>query len=218
MLVTSVKTRALTLDEIREKGIVLDSDDYLGFEFTLGLKLESQPVTLSFPVVFDRQGVPIPDPLTPPPAPARQGVPMPTMVPLLLDAFADGGGPRRRRRSQRIPITLPNGEPVRIPAVLVIPGNVGYLKQFFSAQLFVANGAPGRLGPHRQERHGHDPPAAGADHELGTDDDPLALARDRARVPSRRPCPSWASGPTASPAPRTTSPASPPASRARPSS
>ena len=91
VLVTSVKTRALTLDEIREKGIVLDSDDYLGFEFTLGLKLESQPVTLSFPVVFDRQGVPIPDPLTPPPAPARQGVPMPTMVPLLLDAFADDG-------------------------------------------------------------------------------------------------------------------------------
>ena len=36
VLVTSVKTRPLTLDEIRDKGIVLDSDDYLGFEFTLG--------------------------------------------------------------------------------------------------------------------------------------------------------------------------------------
>jgi hypothetical protein len=174
VLVTSVKTRALTLDEIREKGIVLDSDDYLGFEFTLGLKLESQPVTLTFPVVFDRHGIPIPDPLTPPPAPARQGAPMPTMVPLLLDAFDDGGG-TGDGGGQRLPLTLPNGDPVRIPAVLVIPGNVGYLKQFFSAQLFVANGAPVGSGLRVRNVKGtvHLPP--GADQELGTDDDPLAL-------------------------------------------
>ncbi len=42
----------------------------------------------------------------------------------------------------KIPLTLPSGQPVRIPSLLVIPGNVGYLKQFFSAKLFVANGAP----------------------------------------------------------------------------
>jgi len=30
----------------------------------------------------------------------------------------------------------------KIPSVIVIPGNVGYLKQFFSAQLYVANGSP----------------------------------------------------------------------------
>jgi hypothetical protein len=174
VLVTSVKTRALTLDEIREKGIVLDSDDYLGFEFTLGLKLESQPVTLAFPVVFDRQGVPIPDPLTPPPSPVRPGVPMPTMVPLLLEAFddtpgSDGGA------GQRLPMTLPNGDPVRIPAVLVIPGNVGYLKQFFSAQLFVANGAPVGSGLTVKSVTGTVKLPPGADHEPGTDDDPLAL-------------------------------------------
>ena len=29
-----------------------------------------------------------------------------------------------------------------IPSLLVIPGSVGYLKQFFSAQLAVGNGAP----------------------------------------------------------------------------
>ena len=52
------------------------------------------------------------------------------------------------------------GGPVRIPSVLVIPGNVGYLKQFFSAQLFVANGAPDRIGAHRPRRDGHDRPAA----------------------------------------------------------
>ena len=64
--ITSVNTRALTLDEIRQKGIVLDGDDYLAFEFTLGLLLESKAVPLSMPVVFDRQGVAIPLPLNPP--------------------------------------------------------------------------------------------------------------------------------------------------------
>ena len=144
ILVTAVSTRALTLDEIREKGIVLDSDDYLGFEFTLGMMLESTPVDFKFPVVFDRQGVPIPPALVPPPAPERTGVavpnppPLPTIVPMLLEAepLPGSGG-------KRPPLVDANGQPIRIPSVLVIPGNVGYLKQFFSAQLFVANGAPG---------------------------------------------------------------------------
>jgi len=174
VLVTSVKTRSLTLDEIREKGIVLDSDDYLGFEFTLGLKLESQAVSLSFPVVFDRQGVAIPDPLTPPAAPTRQGVPMPTLVPLLLEAVADGAD-AGEGGGQRLPLTLPSGQPIRIPAVLVIPGNVGYLKQFFSAQLFVANGAPVGSGLSLRKVSGTIKLPPGADLDPGTTDDPLVL-------------------------------------------
>ena len=64
---------------------------------------------------------------------------------------------------------------MRIPAVLVIPGNVGYLKQFFSAQLFVANGAPVGSGLTVKNVTGTVKLPPGADHELGTDDDPLAL-------------------------------------------
>jgi hypothetical protein len=139
ILVTSVKTRPLTLDEIKAKGIVLDSDDYLGFEFTLGMKLESKPVNLSFPVVFDRKGVQVPQPTLPPAAPVRAALP-PMIVPMLLEAEAPEPGEGGVK--PRIPLTLPNGQPIRIPSLLVIPGNVGYLKQFFSAQLFVANGAP----------------------------------------------------------------------------
>ena len=44
------------------RGRMLDSDDYLGFEFTLGVLLESKPINVAFPVVFDRQGVPVPVP------------------------------------------------------------------------------------------------------------------------------------------------------------
>ncbi len=141
ILVTSVKTRQLTLEEIREKGIVIDSESYLGFQFTLGLKLESNAINFSFPVVFNRQGVEVPLPTSPPPnpVPAVTGVqlPVPTIIPLLLT----GEGPD----GKEIPLTLPassGGGQIRIPSVLVIPGNVGYLKQFFSAQLYVANGAP----------------------------------------------------------------------------
>lgn len=140
VLVTSVKTRALTLDEIRAKGIVLDSDDYYAFEFTLGLMFESKPINFTFPVAFDRQGVPIPDLITPPSAPSRHGtiVKLPTIVPVLFEMDQEGSDPGRKPLPP-----LPNGVgEVRIPSVIVIPGNIGYLKQFFSAKLYVANAAP----------------------------------------------------------------------------
>lgn len=172
VLVTSVQTRALTLDEIQAKGIVLDSSDVLGFDFTVGLQLSSQVVNITFPVVFDRQGVPIPQPLKPPPAPPRLDVPipeLPTIVPLLL-LRDDGGG-------ELPPVQLPGGGTavVRIPSVLVIPGNVGFLKQFFSAQLYVANGAPGGSNLVVHDVTGTVVLPPGADQVSGTADDPLSL-------------------------------------------
>lgn len=172
VLVTSVQTRALTLDEIQAKGIVLDSSDVLGFDFTVGLQLSSQVVNITFPVVFDRQGVPIPQPLAPPPAPPRLDVPipeLPTIVPLLLQRD-DGGGELPQVR-------LPGGGmgTVRIPSVLVIPGNVGFLKQFFSAQLYVANGAPGGSNLVVHDVTGTVVLPPGADQVSGTADDPLSL-------------------------------------------
>ena len=171
VLVTSVQTRALTLAEIQAKGIVLDSSDVLGFDFTIGLQISSQVVNITFPVVFDRQGVPIPQPIAPPAAPPRLEVPipeLPTIVPLLLKAEDGGELPQ---------IRLPNGAmaDIRIPSVLVIPGNVGFLKQFFSAQLYVANGAPGGSNLSVHDVTGTIVLPAGADHVPGTTDDPLSL-------------------------------------------
>ena len=172
VLVTSVQTRALTLDEIQAKGIVLDSSDVLGFDFTVGLQLSSQVVSITFPVVFDRQGVAIPQPIAPPPAPPRLDVPvpeLPTIVPLLLQRD-DGGGELPQVR-------LPGGGmgTVRIPSILVIPGNVGFLKQFFSAQLYVANGAPGGSNLVVHDVTGTVVLPPGADQVAGTADDPLSL-------------------------------------------
>ncbi len=137
VLVTSVETTPLTTDQIQSMGVVLDSSSYIGFQFTIGLQFSSQVVNLSFPVVFNQQGVPIPTPLVPPPTLpiTAPNIPPPTIIPVLLGS-QDG--------SPMPAVQLPDGGlgTVRIPSVIVIPGNVGYLKQFFSAQLYVANGAP----------------------------------------------------------------------------
>ena len=100
VLVTSVKTKPLTLDELKAKGVVFDGDDVLGFEFTLAMTLESKPVNISFPVAFDREGVAVPQPLLPPPEPTRTGVavdlpPLPTLVPLMLEAETERRASRR---------------------------------------------------------------------------------------------------------------------------
>lgn len=171
ILVTQVTTRALTLDEIRAKGIVLDSDDYLGFEFTMGFMLDSKAIDLKFPVVFDRQGVAVPQPLSPPPAPMREGLQLPTILPMLLEAEGPTG------IKEPISITMPSGQvrPVTIPAVLVIPGNIGFLKQFFSAQLYVSNGAPAGSRLDLEEIKATIAMPGGADTIVGTPDDPLGL-------------------------------------------
>jgi len=126
VLVTSVQTQPLTLDQIQAMGVVLGSSDYTGFQFTVGLQLSSQVVNISFPVVFDSHGVIVPQPISPPALPplsANVNIPLPTIVPILLQS-ADG--------SAAPTVQLPDGStaPVRIPSVLVIPGYVGYLIQF----------------------------------------------------------------------------------------
>src|SRR6185503_10106673 len=176
VLITSVQTKPLTLAEIRARGIVLDSSDYLAFEFTMAVALESKTVTWSMPVVFDRQGVLVPQPLLPPGEPPRDTVeapafPLPAVMPMLLSPIDEDDlkDPDERFR-------LPGGGgPIRIPALLVIPGNTGYLKQFFSAQLFVANGAPVGSGLVLRDVSTRIKLPAGADLQPNTADDPLAL-------------------------------------------
>jgi hypothetical protein len=172
VLITSVTTRPLTLDEIKAKGIVLDRDDYLGFEFTMAVKLESRAVQLTFPAVFSKSGTLLPEfTFATPQAPTPQlDLPsLPMIVPTMLVIEAPGGGTLIPR--------LEDGTvaDVRIPSVLVIPGNVGFLKQFFSAQLFVANGAPGGSRLTVRDLSGTIRLPAGDDATPDSADDPLSL-------------------------------------------
>ena len=169
VLITSVQTTPLTLDQIKALGIVLDSNAYTGFQFTLGLLYQSQQISFSFPVVFDQNGVVVPQPIAPPGDPGIQTIkvpgldsPGPSFYPVLLKATGE------------LP-TLPDGSPIRVPGLIVIPGNVGYLKQFFIADLYVANGAPVGSGLSVHGVTGTIQLPPGADGGVGTSDDPLAL-------------------------------------------
>lgn len=178
VLVTKLVTRPLTLDELKEKGIEITSRDYTGFQFSLALRLESEVVNLDFPVVFDRKGVVVPQPLdTRENDPTRKveapAVPRPPamIVPVMLlpEGEADAG--------PQLPLTLPGGDPIRIPSVLVIPGNVGYLKQFFSAVVYVANGTPIGSRLFVRDIAGKIQLPPGDDLDPGNEDDPLYLAK-----------------------------------------
>jgi hypothetical protein len=52
IIVTSVASRPLSLDEIHERGIVVDRSNFSAFEFTFGLATESMQVPISFDVAF----------------------------------------------------------------------------------------------------------------------------------------------------------------------
>ena len=170
VIVTSVQTKPLTLDQIQAAGVVLDSSDYQGFQFNVGLQLSSQVVNISLPVVFNPKGVAVPTPLSPPTVVTTgvgvTQVPVPvTVVPIMLQipasALAGTGG-------QSLP-------PINIPSILVIPGNVGYLKQFFSAQLYVANDTPAEANLVVDNITGTIRLPAGPSGVVGGSDEPLSL-------------------------------------------
>jgi hypothetical protein len=65
---------------------------------------------------------------------------------------------------------------LRIPGLLVVPGDVGFLNQFFSALLLVSNGAPPGSGLSVHSLTGEIELPAGDDGVRDTLDDPLRLA------------------------------------------
>jgi protocatechuate 3,4-dioxygenase beta subunit len=166
VLVTSVQTQALTLSQIQNLGVVLDSSDYTGFQFTVGLQIASQTVTISLPVVFNPQGVAITMPAAPPTPTVNvlnTNVPV-AVVPVLLKIPPNPNGPTG---------TMPPN--VQIPSILVIPGNVGYLKQFFSAQLYVANDSPAEANLSVNNITGTINLPTGPSGVQGGSDEPLSL-------------------------------------------
>lgn len=172
VLVTAVHTRPLSVVELRSRGVVLDARSYLGFEFTVGLRLESTLTQIKFPALFDRRGVALPLPLQPPPDfGTHVHAPPLALIPVLMrpDEEAPNVGTTLPQ------LQLPDGAPLRIPSLLVIPGNIGYLKQFFSAQLLVANAAPGGSGLVVRNVRATLRPPKGADGVFPSADDPLSL-------------------------------------------
>jgi len=180
ILITQVVTRPLTLEEIRQKGILFGDDDFTGFNFTIAINLESRLVTFDFPVVFDSNNVPVPIPQTQNLNLTGLGLPSlsrAAMVPILMDV--DLGGADETE--------LPELAGLSVPGLLVIPGEVGFLNQFFSALLLVSNGAPEGSSLVVRDLDATIELPPGDDQVPGTPDDPLEIAETMAGQAFRLP-------------------------------
>ncbi len=171
LIVSSVSSRPLSLDEIQDRGIVIDSSNFSAFEFTFGIGTESGQVPIRFDVAFPQDDAV---------ADATGGVTLPVKVPQLaipnleVTPLMLEGPPLDDERAQIPPI----------PAVIVIPGNIAFLHQFFQVIVLVSNVAPpgSRLVVTGATATMTLP--VGADGVAASADDPLAFARTQAGTPA----------------------------------
>jgi hypothetical protein len=138
----SATVRTLTLDELRERGLSLDRDNFSAFEFAVGFAFGSETVEIRLPVLYDGYGTASPlakpevvlDGLPPDVAGEVARWQPPRIVPFKLEASPTE--PVRRDVEELEPFVAP------LFGAIVMPGTVSYLHQFFEATLVVANGAP----------------------------------------------------------------------------
>ena len=182
LLVTQVTARALTAQEIREKGIVFDKSNFQAYNFAAAFAIEDHPINISFTGRaadrarrgrHQRQ-----------PARSVPSVPTPS-IPSLKTIIPD-----TLKLQTQIPnltvvgftLTVPelkgqNFVVPPIPGVIVIPGDIGFLNQYFSVMLMVANVAPGGSNLVVTGLRATIVLPPGRDGVVGTPDDPLAMAQ-----------------------------------------
>ncbi len=163
VVVSSVSTRPLSLEEIRQRGIAIGDDSFAAFEFAVGIATQSEQVPIRFDVAFPKDRSL---------ETGESGIRLPLVLPELEV-------PNLEIQGFLLDVPIDLGEAVQIPpipAVLVIPGNVAFLDQFFQVIVLLANVAPAgsQLIIRSAAAELHVPP--GPDLVPGTADDPLALA------------------------------------------
>jgi hypothetical protein len=206
VLVSRVTSRPLSLEEIEERGIEIDDRNFRAVEFEVGFVVDGKTFPVKFPVIAPsfRQTTEI--------VPAAEleerlaqaealnnqvasTVGLPEELERVLPdiqikglnmEFGGGGG------DEDLALQIPP-----IPALMVIPGNIGFLNQFFSVQIYTENAAPLNSGLSVRELTAELKLPAGPDLTPGTNeapgDDPLRMARVngvvQAAVPVRNPGP-----------------------------
>ena len=137
IFVTQITSRALTSQELAARGIVVNDSNYKAYSFALGLAIQGRTITIEIPtVVQTRDGY---QPLGPPAVTVENRderfVP-PTVIAIPLKDDMPAGGPPD-------PEVIVEDEvsPRPVFGLLVFPGNVRFLNQFFSVVLMVQNGS-----------------------------------------------------------------------------
>jgi hypothetical protein len=179
-IVTSVTTRPLTLDELRDRGVTFDSTNFTAYEFTGALGVTSSQQPIAFPVLIPNTMKDNPEEL--PPATAV-GLELPAVenLPQLPDNFSLTGFLMQPQMPEGTAGTLSLPP---IPGIIMIPNNIAFLHQYFSALLMVTNGAPAASGLIVRNLNATISLPAGDDQNPGTDaspgDDPLRMASNDA--------------------------------------
>lgn len=183
VLVSQVTSRPLSVEEIRARGVTIDASNFSAVEFEASFVIEGRPFPVRFPVVTPKfkQSVEIIPRIE---IEARlalakrvnQEVIAGLDLPPALKLPGLGLQLAAVHLAQAADSEVTSPPPV-IPALVVIPGSIGFLNRFFSVQVFVANGAPpgSPLTVHDVQAEIVLP--TGRDLLADTEDDPLALAR-----------------------------------------
>jgi hypothetical protein len=145
VLTTKLSVHQLTPDELRARGITVDSTNYDVFEYTFIFAFQGQTVSVPYPVIIDKRThevikAPAVDPYDLPPLPRHQSPPRfepPIVHTFPLDRPEPGGGSQPPPGEHE-----PHRESLSIPAGLVVPSGFGVLHQFFAIILNVGNSAP----------------------------------------------------------------------------
>lgn len=183
-LITEVKTRELSLQELQDRGVTFDSSNFTAYEFTAAITTESGQVPLTLPVIIPNEvKLPNPEDIQ---TGGQLGLPTPQVEFKPPQGVTPQLPPNLEVKPFVMKVKQPEGvsetiELPPIPGVVVIPGNIGFLHQYFSALAIVSNGAPELSGLTIRDLKARIILPDGADLTAGTDaspgDDPLRLAK-----------------------------------------
>jgi hypothetical protein len=156
LLISSVTSQPLSLDQIQQAGITIDDSSFRAVQFNVEFSVNGQTIPVTFPVVsptFTESTELIPaDEVQAQLTTAAlinqqiaskivQLPPQLTTAGLNIQVQGLNFQPVDPSAGQSLSLAIPP-----IPAIMVIPGSIGYLHEFFSVQIFTENGAPNGSG------------------------------------------------------------------------
>ena len=184
-IVTQVITRELSVEELIERGVTFDSSNFTAYEFTAGIATESGQIPISLPVIIPEEiEFPNPEDI---PAPINLSIVPPTVTYKAPEEEDNKIKVPRNLTVAPFIMSVPEAfgdekiELPPIPGIVVIPGNIGFLHQYFSAVVMVTNGAPGESDLVVKNLKATIRFPSGEDKVAGTDaepgDDPIRMAK-----------------------------------------
>ena len=190
ILTTEVTTRPLTLTEIVDRGIVIDPSSFATMDFTAALAFVSkdvniEAVSVTAPISFVQEEEATRPSFTEavPPDKIRFDIPK-LPLPDIPNLFIAPMDFQTVVDKDQVP-----PPPPPLSGLVVIPGQIGFLHQFFEAQLIVFQNAPQGTPLVVRDLQAKILLPAGLDKTSGTDDfpgdDPLRIARQKNKETTR---------------------------------